>query len=213
MIRQELELGSPWMNASGALGFAPPAPPGWPLPDTLGAFVTNPISLTPRIPAAERACLPFPGGFLLHSGLPNPGLNAALRRFAKRWAQSSIPVWVHILADTPGQAADMVKRLEDCEGVAGIEVGLPTDGGEEVLDLIQAAAGELPLSACLPLNKTREDWVKRLPDLGASAITLCAPRGALLNDHGKPVRGRLYGRPCSPGCSLPYSNCASWAFH
>ena len=199
MIRQELELSSPWMNASGALGFTPAAPPGWPLPETLGAFITNPISLTPRTPAAERACLPYSGGFLLHSGLPNPGLSAALRRFSKRWAQSPVPVWVHILADTPAQAADLVRRLENCAGVAGIEIGLPADGGGEMaLDLVRAALGELPLAACLPLNLAGEDWVKKLPDLGASAITLSAPRGALLNENGKPVRGRLFGPALLP---------------
>jgi dihydroorotate dehydrogenase (NAD+) catalytic subunit len=83
--------------------------------------------------------------------------------------------------------------------VAGIELGLPTDGGgEAALDLVEAAVGELPLAVCLPLNLAGDDWVKRLPELGASAITLGAPRGALLNENGKPVRGRMYGPSLLP---------------
>jgi len=93
----DLELCSTWLNAASTLGFAPPAE-GWNWPEMQGGFVTNPVSLNPRTPAEARAVLPYPGGCLLHTGLPNPGLKAVLRKFAERWARGSLPVWVHLLA-------------------------------------------------------------------------------------------------------------------
>jgi len=50
------------MNAAGSLGFAPNPHTPFDL-SRLGAFVTNPISLTLRTPAQERACLPYPAAF------------------------------------------------------------------------------------------------------------------------------------------------------
>ncbi len=96
----DLELSSPWLNAAGALGFAPGAD-GWSWPEMQGGFVTNPVSANPRTPAETRAALSYPGGSLLHSGLPNPGLKGVLRKYAERWARSSLPVWVHLLGDGP----------------------------------------------------------------------------------------------------------------
>ena len=78
--KQDLVLEKPFVNAAGMLGFAPDAH-NMPFLDRLGAFITNPISRTPRKPAGNRACLPFPGGFLLHTGLPNPGINRVIRQY------------------------------------------------------------------------------------------------------------------------------------
>ena len=77
MFKQDLAFRTPLMNAAGALGFIPNRRAPFDL-GCLGAFVTNPISLSPRQPAENRVILPFAGGFLLHTGLPNPGLRAAL---------------------------------------------------------------------------------------------------------------------------------------
>lgn len=194
MYRLDLELASPWINAAGTLGFAPQA--HWPLPETQGAFVTNPISLSPRSPAADRALLTYPGGYLLHSGHPNPGFSRVVRRYSERWAQSSTPIWVHLLGTTPGEVQEMVQRLEGMEGVMAVEIGLPpTARGSEALAFIEAGFGELPLVVSLPLNMAGESWLKELPNLGVSAISLSGPRGSLPVDSGRPVSGRLYG-PC-----------------
>jgi dihydroorotate dehydrogenase len=70
--KTELELRKPLMNAAGMLGFAPDMRAAVPW-DELGAFVTNPISLRPRTATQAPAVIEYPG-FLLHTGLPNPGL-------------------------------------------------------------------------------------------------------------------------------------------
>lgn len=197
MFRQELYLESPWLNASGTLGYLPPA--RWPVAEPMGAFITNPISQAPRTPAAERHMVEYSGGALLHSGLPNPGLSRVLRQYGKRWAQTSLPIWVHLIGSTPDEIHQMVQRLEGFEGIAAVEIGLPPDAaGERALGFIEAAYGELPVIAHLPLNRAQEAWVKELPGRGASAISLGAPRGMLTGSMGRLVSGRLYGPSLLP---------------
>jgi dihydroorotate dehydrogenase (NAD+) catalytic subunit len=201
MIRQELYLSSPWVNAAGMLGCTLPA--RWPVPGIelglLGAFITNPLSLSARSPANDRSAIRYPGGALLHSGLPNPGLERALRHYAERWAQSNIPVWVHLAGSSPEEIQRMVRRLEGYEGVLAVELGLPPRAGiEDTLKFVEAAYGELPLIVQIPLLVASEAWVSQLAALGASALSLGAPRGTALGEEGKPVSGRLYGPSLFP---------------
>jgi dihydroorotate dehydrogenase (NAD+) catalytic subunit len=196
----DLDLFSPWMNAAGMVGFAPPERWNWPEP--AGAWVTNPLSLGPRTPAESRATMSFPGGALVHSGLPNPGLKAILHRYAERWAHSSLPAWVHIFGHSADEIHQMVLRLEEVEGVAAIELGIGDDLPAQVaLAQIRAAQGELPLVVSLPFQRAGEDWLGDLIKLGASAITLRGPRGTLPAPEGgesRPISGRLYGPALLP---------------
>ncbi|MGD0003096.1 MAG: hypothetical protein ABSE06_02575 [Anaerolineaceae bacterium] len=194
--RQGLELRSPWLNAAGSLGFTPPEKWGWSEP--MGAFVTNPVSLFTRTPAEERAVIPFPGGFLLHSGLPNPGLKGLLAG-ARRWQRAAAPVWVHLIGDTPEEIERMVRAMEGLEAVSAIELGIaPQAEPEQALRLAQAGVGELPLVVNFPLTAAGEAWVDKLAGLGASAVSLGAPRGLLPGANGKLTGGRLYGPAILP---------------
>jgi dihydroorotate dehydrogenase len=194
----DLELYSPWLNAAGTLGFAPGAD-GWSWPEMQGGFVTNPVSASLRTPAETRAALSYPGGSLLHSGLPNPGLKSVLRRYAERWARSNLPVWVHLLADGPDEIRRMALVLEEVEGVAGVEVSFPPGAAPEgALAMFEAAIGELAVIACLPLTSAGEAWLKQLPRLGVRGVCLSAPRGALPGSAGKIVAGRLVGAGLFP---------------
>jgi dihydroorotate dehydrogenase (NAD+) catalytic subunit len=197
MYRQDLTIDSPCMNAAGTLGFAPPS--RWPISEPMGAFLTNPISLGPRTPAGDRGLLNFPGGLLLHSGLPNPGLSRVLRKYGERWAQSALPIWVHLIGSNPDEIHQMVRRLEGQEGVMAIEVGVPPDArGNEALTFVDAALGELPVIAHLPLTAAGEAWLDELPKLGAAALSLGGPRGLLPSGTGRPVAGRLVGPALFP---------------
>jgi dihydroorotate dehydrogenase len=201
MPKFDLVFSPPLMNASGSLGFAPD--PHGPLDlARLGAFVTNPISLAPRQPAGDRQCLEFPGGFLLHSGYPNPGFRQALLRYAGRWSSAPLPVLVHLLLPSAERGmledlAGMVRRLESLEGVMGIELGLPP-GAEPGLApaAVQACLGELPLVVRLPLEQASE----LASELAASpvgqtlaAVSLGPPRGLLPLSTKGLAHGRLYG--------------------
>lgn len=197
MARQDLHLSSPWTNAAGSLGFIPPA--NWNWDEPMGAFVTNPVSLGARTPARERGLVQHPGGFLLHSGFPNPGLRALLKSAARQWAGQHLPVWVHLLGEGPQHVARMVRACEELEGVMALELGLPPRGSPaEWLELAQAGLGELPLVVCVPLNMAGESWVEKLPGLGASAVCLSAPRGMLPVAGGRLASGRMYGQGLLP---------------
>lgn len=180
------------MNAAGTLGFAPD--PKGPVDITeFGAFVTNPISRKPRMPARGTRFRPYAGGFLLHTGLPNPGLSSAIRRYGERWIRSPIPVILHLLAQEPDELADMVERLEMVEGIMGLEVGLPPDAAPNlVYQMAQATLGELPVILRINLDVSA-DIVEAIIDAGVSTISLGAPRGTLLDGNGVPMSGRLYG--------------------
>ncbi len=194
MFKRDLTFASPWMNAAGALGFAP-NPRGPVDLSRLGAFVTNPVSLAPRRPAESRCLLPYPGGALLHTGLPNPGLRRVIQRHAERWARGPLPVLVHLMPGTPQEAAHMVRALEGLEGVLGVEIGLPPGLSLDEARAFFAAAsalGELPVVASLPLELAGA-WAGGLAKSGISALSLAPPRGCLPGEDGKLVSGRLYG--------------------
>jgi dihydroorotate dehydrogenase (NAD+) catalytic subunit len=195
MPKYDLAFAPPLMNAAGSLGFAPDRRGPVDL-EQLGAFVTNPVSLRGRSPARDRCVIEFQGGFLLHGGAPNPGLSRVIRRYAAYWARSPLPVLVHLLAEAPVDLAEMARRLENVEGVSGIEVGLPPGCGPgEMLALLAAAAGELPLVARLPLERAAElgQALAALAELPVAAASLGAPRGSLPAPGGALVSGRLYG--------------------
>jgi dihydroorotate dehydrogenase len=159
----------------------------------LGAFFSNPISRHPRKPAEGRGLLTFPGGFLVHSGFPNPGFNAALRLYAAQWAEAPLPVVVHLMPDHPDEMAAMTRVLENTENIAAIELGLREDiHPADAAGLVQAGLGELPLIVCLPFGRA-VDLGTPLAKSSIAAFSLGPPRGCLSGPDGKLARGRLYG--------------------
>ena len=196
-MKTDLSLSKPLMNAAGSLGFAPEARSGLDL-SHLGAFITNPISLAGRSPARGARYLAFPGGFLLHTGYPNPGLKTAIRRHAARWRRSPIPVIVHLLPQSPQEAAQMVQRLEAVDGIAGVEISLPLDAdGQTASAFAQASRGELPVVLRLPMDGA-SGLVPHITSAGLAAISLAPPRGMLPLPSGGFVQGRLYGPAVFP---------------
>jgi dihydroorotate dehydrogenase (NAD+) catalytic subunit len=198
MPKSDLYLSTPFLNAAGTLGFSPD--PKTPLDITqLGAFVTNPVSLAPRKPAKGDRYLPFPGGFLLHTGYPNPGFKTIIRKHARRWARSPVPVIVHLLAQEPTGLRRMVERLEGIEAVMGVEIGLrPGIDPDLVHEMGMAAVGELASIIRLPFDSVSGVNVNaKLLDTviatGASAVSLAPPRGTLVGADGSLVSGRLFG--------------------
>jgi len=200
-MKFDLVFPTPLMNAAGSLGFAPGVRRMASLGE-LGAFVTNPVSLGPRSPAQGRGLIAFSGGFLLHSGYPNPGLKAVIRRHASRWARAVVPVIVHLLAQEEGDIATMVRRLENADGVSAVEIGLPPDASRELASrMIQAGTGELPVIARLPLERAQE-LAALAAQAGATAVSFGPPRGAIPAPDGELLRGRLYGPAIFPQALL-----------
>lgn len=185
------------MNATGSLGFAPDSRTGIPL-DAFGAFVTTPFSLRPRLPAAKPELVEYPGGFLLHTGLPNPGLNAGIKKYAARWDKSALPIIVHLMADRPEETQRMVRMLETQENVMAAELGFAPLLADDILILtLEMCLGELPLIFSLPVEQVLS-LGPRLIQGGAQAISISALRGALPADNSSLITGRLYGPSLFP---------------
>ncbi len=211
-MKRDLYFSKPFMNAAGSLGFAPDLQTREVLETSwvsLGAFVTNPLSLRPRQPAAKPEVIEYPGGFLLHTGLPNPGFNAALKKYASRWDKSALPIIVHLMADRPEETQHMARALESQENVMAAELGCAPLLADDILLLtLEMCLGELPLIVSLPVEQVLS-LGPRLMREGAQAISISAPRGALPPtiraecyaieaQEGKLITGRLYGPSLFP---------------
>ncbi|HLF73940.1 MAG TPA: hypothetical protein VI524_06320 [Anaerolineales bacterium] len=206
-MKRDLYFSKPLMNAAGSLGFAPDFRSRGDLGGLFGAFVTNPFSLRPRLPAGNPEAIEYPGGFLLHTGLPNPGLSAGIRKYAARWDKSELPIIVHLMADRPEETQNMVRMLEAQENVIAAELGFAPLLADDILLLtLEMCLGEVPLIFSLPVEQVLS-LGPRLVQAGAQAISIAAPRGALSPTAGTPlsargrgelITGRLYGPSLFP---------------
>ena len=177
-MKRDLFFSTPLMNAAGSLGFEPNSRTGIPL-DSFGTFVTNPISLRLRLPTAQPALIEYPGGFLLHTGLPNPGIHGALKKYSAKWSRSDLPIIVHLMADRPEETQQMVRMLESQENVMAVELGFaPLLADDIILLTLEMCVGELPLIFSLPVEQVLT-LGPRLMQEGAQAISISSPRGAL----------------------------------
>lgn len=200
--KRGLTLARPLLNAAGSLGFAGEARGQVDL-GALGAFVTNPFTWTARTPAAPPNVVEVPDGVLVHTGLPNPGLRAGLRTFAREWARDfvrhGIPVIVHLAATSPAEVALALDALERDDRVSGVELGLRDEVSEaELRAVVRAARGGPPLVVRLPLEQA-EALCRAAVEAGADALTIAAPPRGTVEVAGRTVRGRLYG----PGQAAP----------
>jgi dihydroorotate dehydrogenase len=210
-MKRDIYFSKPLMNAAGSLGFVPDfrslraAPPkhgeeGGDFGSLFGAFVTNPFSLRPRLPAAKPAVIEYPGGFLLHTGLPNPGFNTGLKKYSARWSRADLPIIVHLMADRPEETQHMVRMLETQENVMAAELGFaPLLANDIILLTLEMCLGEIPLIFSLPVEQVLS-LGSRLIQEGAQAISIAAPRGALPPSPSPSplITGRLYGPSLFP---------------
>jgi dihydroorotate dehydrogenase (NAD+) catalytic subunit len=195
--KRELILDPALTNVAGTLGFSGETQRLLDL-SRLGAFITNPISLTARKPCQPPRVLSFAGGFLLHTGHPNPGLSQVIRQHHQAWKELPCPVIVHLLGQLPQEVAIMVERLEEVEPVHAVEVGCGDCDPELVIDLLAPALlGELPVLANFPLN-CEIAAIQAAAQAGAVAISLGPPRGALSMPEGQLLSGRLFGPALYP---------------
>ena len=195
-MKRDLYFSKPIMNAAGSLGFAPDPRNGIDL-DSFGAFITNPISLRSRLPAVQPAVIEFPGGFLLHTGLPNDGLSSVIKKNGARWNRADMPIIVNLMADRPEETQQMVRSLENIENVMAVELGFaPLLSDDIILLNLEMCVGELPLIFSLPAEQVLSLGPKLIQG-GAAAISISSPRGAVMQGENL-ITGRLYGRSLFP---------------
>jgi dihydroorotate dehydrogenase len=197
--KYDLIITPPTMNSAGMLGFTPD---GDFLhdPNSLGAFVTNPISYQRRFPANPTRFEQYPGGSLLHTGLPNPGLRSALRNNTAVWLGHTKPVILHLLVNNPHEMRSIVEELEGIEHpVQALEIGLHRDTSLQFTDAIlsHATQSQLPLMVRVSPDASDEK-LRVISQSGANAVVLGPPRGLLTSSDGERVSGRLYGPGLRP---------------
>ncbi len=197
--KRGLTLRGPVLNAAGTLGFAVEAEGVIDL-DALGGFVTNPFTFESRGPAGAPNAAAVAGGVVLHTGLPNPGVKAGIRRFALDWdrvfGRRGIPVIVHLAATRAHEVRRAVELIERVDVVAGLELGLRDDSAPaEFTQMVHAARGNLPLVVRLPLDRA-ETLAPLAVRAGADALCIGAPprwRPEGVPTEGQPRSGRVYG--------------------
>ena len=199
-----LPLSNPVMPAAGTFGYGE-AYRALIAYEDIGALVTNPVSWRSCHAAHGPRLVVHGEQFLVHTGLPNPGVRRVIRRYARRWARLDCPVIVHVITTSPGDVARTCERLAGVRNVRGIELGLD-DGTtmDDALTFLDAARSTcpLPLIVRLPFDGV-ERLALPLAEAGADALTLTAPpRGQVLHPTECPlsntVRGRLYGPALFP---------------
>jgi len=196
-----LMVDSPVMPASGTFGYGDVYRDVIDI-EKLGAIVTNPITYDSWSPASGARVVPLDAGVLLHTGLPNPGLNKTLRRHRGLWLMLPVPVIVHIVATTPEHVRKCASRLDEEEGVAAIELGLSDDiTRQDAVEFVKAALSrtEKPLLVRLPLQDAYE-IAQPVADAGAGALVVAAPPRGVVRDPrtGALTHGRVYGPVVKP---------------
>ncbi|MEP7357443.1 MAG: hypothetical protein ABI847_09420 [Anaerolineales bacterium] len=192
-----LVLASPLMNAAGILGFSREYHA---LLDfqQLGALVTNPLTYQPRTPAHPPNAVTVAGALVIHTGLPNPGLRQALRRWDREWRRLGVPVILHLTATSPAETARCLELIERAQGVSAIELGLRHDvTADETAREVRAALGGPPLLVRLPVERAAE-LAGAAVQAGADALTIGTSPRVAAPAGDRTVTGRLYGPACLP---------------
>jgi len=199
--KNSLEVQTPVMPAAGTFGYGD-VYRDFINVEKLGAIVTNPITYESRSPASGTRVVPLDAGILVHTGLPNPGLNKVLKRYRNLWLMLPLPIIVHLVGTTADQVRKSVSRLDGEESVNAIELGLNDDiSWKEAEELVKAAVEktEKPVLVRLPLQDAYE-IAEAVSDAGAGALVIAAPPRGTARDPltGRLVSGRIYGPLVKP---------------
>lgn len=196
-----LEVTTPVMTAAGTFGYGEVYRDFINI-DKLGAIVTSPITYDAWNPATGTRVVPLDAGVLMHTGLPNPGLNKALRRYRNLWKLLPVPVVLHLVATTEDHIRKSAARLDEEDAIAAIELGLNDDiSWEEAEAFISAAVSrtDKPVLARLPPSDAYE-IAEAADGAGAGALVVTGPPRGTARDpfSGQLVTGRIYGPLVKP---------------
>ncbi len=188
-----LVLQRPFLTVAGTWGFADEYAK---LIDfsQLGAFVTNPLTWSPRQPANANGAVTQNGDIILHTGLPNMGIRNAMKRLSGKWKRLPCPVIPHLALDHPDHAWRAAELLAQHPNIIGIELGFRHDiHPQDAAEIIEAAVdGELPVIVRTP-HQADATFAQRAEQAGAVALTVCAPaRYSATEEDATLPSGRIY---------------------
>ncbi len=118
-----IEIKNPVMTASGTFGYASEFEDLVDL-NRLGAIVVKGLSLEPSRGNPPPRIVETPCGMLNAIGLENVGLAAFVKDKLPFLRRLETPVFVNVYGKSTKEYAELVARLEDIDGVSGIEVNI-----------------------------------------------------------------------------------------
>ena len=118
-----IEIKNPVMTASGTFGYAGEYVELVDL-NRLGAIVVKGLSLEPSTGNPPPRIVETPCGMLNAIGLENVGLAAFVKEKLPFLRRLDTPVFVNIYGRRTEEYAELAARLEDIDGVSGIEVNI-----------------------------------------------------------------------------------------
>ncbi len=178
-------LKNPVMTASGTFGYGREFEAFADL-NRLGGIIVKGLSLTPSKGNPPPRIIETPCGMLNAIGLENVGLDAFLKDKLPFLRRLNTPTFVNIYGNTIEQYAELAARLNDVEGVAGIEVNISCPnvkaGGiafgtdaQAAYNVVKAVRDSTQLPAIVKLSPNVTDITviaKSAEDAGADAISL-----------------------------------------
>lgn len=118
-----IKLKSPVMTASGTFGYASEFKDLVEL-NRLGAIIVKGLSLEPAKGNPPPRIVETPCGMLNAIGLENIGIEAFVREKLAFLKELSTPTFVNIYGTSIEQYAELAARIDDIEGISGIEVNI-----------------------------------------------------------------------------------------
>jgi dihydroorotate dehydrogenase (NAD+) catalytic subunit len=208
-----LALRNPILVASGTFGY------GVEYADVvdvqrLGAICCKGTTLRARFGNEPPRVTETPAGMLNSIGLQNPGVDAVIEKYAALWATWAVPVIVNVAGESIEDYVEVVRRLDDVPGVAGIELniscpnvgkgGLQFAVDREAAGAVTAAvraATDLPLMVKLSPNVADVRAIaKAIEAAGADALSAINTLSGMAIDRvrQRPLLGNTYGGLSGP---------------
>jgi dihydroorotate dehydrogenase (NAD+) catalytic subunit len=180
-----IHMKNPVMTASGTFGYGQEFASLVDL-NRLGGIVVKGLSLKPSAGNPPPRTVETSGGMLNAIGLENIGLNAFVQDKLPLLRTLDPPIIVNIYGDETAAYGELAKRIEDTEGIAGIEVNISCPnvkaGGiafgkdpKSAFDVVGAVRKRtsLPLIVKLSPNVTDITMIaKSVEEAGADAVSL-----------------------------------------
>ena len=180
-----IEIKNPVMTASGTFGYASEFEELIDL-NRLGAIVVKGLSLEPSMGNPPPRIVETPCGMLNAIGLENVGLAAFVKEKLPFLRRLDTPIFVNVYGKSTEEYAELAARLEDIDGVSGIEVNISCpnvkSGGiafgaypESAAEVVRAIRKQItkPLMVKLSPNVTDiTEIAKSVEAEGADSISL-----------------------------------------
>jgi dihydroorotate dehydrogenase (NAD+) catalytic subunit len=180
-----IAMKNPVMVASGTFGYGPEYADLVDL-NQLGAIVVKGICLNPTTGNPTPRTAEVASGLLNAIGLPGPGVDGFVSKYMPFLRQHDVPVIVNIWGKTIEEYAEVARRFDQVDGIAGLEVnvscpnvkegsalfGTDLDMFRRVVEAIRAAT-RLPIIPKLAPNVADiAAFARAAESCGADAISL-----------------------------------------